>query len=192
MSMHRITHLLWGRPFHAGTRTRAPRAAALAFALALAFLPSAAPALAQAQRTVLTGTDQRMFGPPARVWVADGLTQIRDLPQTGTFAFSGAGVTLAGPENDLVNGTLDAGGNGHAWGTVAFTDAASGVTCTGISQGEITNALGVNTVVAHCSNGALLKGTLRDTETFPPGQAPPASVKSDFTGVLLSPGSIDR
>jgi len=171
--MHRTTHLRWGRPSPAGTSTCAPRAA---------------PALARAQRTDLTGTDQRFFGAPARVWVADGLTQIRDLPQTGTFAFSGAGVTLAGAENDLVNGTLDASGNGHAWGTVSFTDAATGLTCSGISQGKITNALGTINVVAHCSNGAQLKGTLQDTETYPPGQAPPVWVKSDFTGVLLSPG----
>ncbi|MGI8914973.1 MAG: hypothetical protein ACR2JY_14515 [Chloroflexota bacterium] len=184
--MHRMTHLFWGRPSPAGRRPRAPRVAALTLALALAILPGAV--LAQAQRTVLTGTDQRFFGAPARVWVADGLTQVRGIPQTGTFAFSGAGVTLAGTENDLVNGTLDAGGNGHAWGMVSFTDTASGVTCSGISQGEITHGLAVNSVVAHCSDGAVLKGTLRDTEAYPAGQAPPTWVKSTFTGVLLSPG----
>ena len=186
--MHRLIHLLWGRSSPTRRSTRSPRAAALTLAVAVAFLPGAVPALAQAQRTVLTGTDQRFFGAPARVWVADGLTQIRDLPQTGTFSFSGAGVTLAGPENDRVNGTLDASGNGHAWGTVTFTDSATGVTCSGISQGKITNGLGVIKVVAHCSNGALLRGTLQDTETYPPGQAPPIWVKSNFTGALLSPG----
>ena len=186
--MHRLAHRLWDAPSPATTGTRAPRTAALALALALALLPGAAPALAQAQRTVLTGTDQRFFGAPARVWVADGLTQVRGIPQTGTFAFSGAGVTLAGTENDLVNGTLDANGNGHAWGMLSFTDAVSGVTCSGISEGEITHALAVNSVVAHCSDGTLLKGTLQDTETYPAGQAPPTWVKSDFTGVLLSPG----
>jgi len=188
MSVHRITYLLWSRSSLAGRRRAVPRAAVLILALALAILPSAAPALAQAQRTALTGTDQRFFGAPARVWAADGLTQVRGIPQTGTFAFSGAGVTLAGSETDTANGTLDADGNGHVWATVTFTDAATGVTCTGIAQGELTNALATNAVVARCSNGALLKGTLRDTETFPPGQAPPVWVKSDFTGELLNPG----
>ncbi|MBV9357132.1 MAG: hypothetical protein JO023_16595, partial [Chloroflexi bacterium] len=145
------------------------------------------PALAQAQKTVLTGSDQRFFGTPARVWVADGLTQVRDLPQTGTFSFSGPGVSLAGAENDLVNSALDAGGNGHTWGRVTYTDPTSGVTCSGIIQGKITSGLGLIKVVAHCSNGSLLEGSLQDTQIYPPGQIPPTWVKSNFTGVLLSP-----
>jgi hypothetical protein len=158
------------------------------YSLTSAGVPTAAPGLAQARRTTLTGTDQRFFGMPARVWVADGLTQVRGLPQTGHFAFSGAGVTLAGSENDVANGTIDADNNGHVWATVTYTDTATGAICTGSLQGELTNALATNALVTRCSNGALLKGTLRDTETFPAGVAPPIWVKSDFTGELLSPG----
>jgi hypothetical protein len=164
------------------------RAAVLTTVLALALLPRAVPALAQAQRTALVGTEQRFFGVPARVWVADGLTQIRGLPLTGTFAYSGAGVTLAGPETQLANGILDAHGNGITWGVGTYTDAATGVTCTGPVRGKITNFLATLNVVAPCSDGALLKGTLQDIETFPPGQAPPIWVRSDFNGVLLRPG----
>ena len=95
---------------------------------------------------------------------------------------------MSGPESDLVNGTLDSTGSGHAWGAFSFTDAASGVTCAGISTGQITHALAVNLIVAHCSNGALLRGTLTDIESYPPGQAPPTWIKSDFSGVLVTPG----
>jgi len=61
------------------------------------------------------------------------------------------------------------------------------VTCRGTAVGELRNALATNSVVARCSNGALLTGTLRDTETFPANVAPPIWVKSEFTGELLIP-----
>jgi hypothetical protein len=155
--------------------------------LGLALLSPAVPTLAQAQRTALTGSEQRYFGVPARAWVAGGVTQIRDLPLTGTFAFSGAGVTLAGSETVLANAVLDGNGNGITWAVNTYTDAASGVTCTGPVGGKITNFLATLSVVAPCSDGALLKGTLQDVETFPAGQAPPVWVRSHFDGVLLSP-----
>jgi hypothetical protein len=144
---------------------------------------------ARAERTALTGTEQRFFGVPDRVWAADGLTQIRGLQLSGHFAFSGAGITLAGEETQVSNATLDAAaGHGHTWGVVTYTDAATGVTCTGPVVGEIKNFLATLTVVAPCSDGTLLKGTVQDKSTDPPGQAPPVSVMSDFNGVLLSPG----
>jgi hypothetical protein len=156
--------------------------------IVLAGIGYAAPALARAQRTDLTGTEQRFFGVPDRVWAADGLTQIRGLSLTGHFAFNGAGITLAGTETQVSNATLGANGNGHTWGVVTYTDAATGVTCTGPVVGEITNFLATLTVVAPCSDGTLLKGTVQDKSTDPPGQAPPVSVISDFNGVLISPG----
>jgi hypothetical protein len=156
--------------------------------IVLAGIGYAAPALARAERTALTGTEQRFFGVPDRVWAADGLTQIRGLALTGTFAFSGEGITLAGSQTQVSNATLDANANGHTWGEVTYTDAATGVTCTGPVLGKITQGLATLKVVAPCSDGTLLKGTVQDTSTDPPGQAPPASVMSDFNGVLLSPG----
>jgi hypothetical protein len=161
---------------------------ALLFVVVLTGTAFAAPALARAQRIALTGTEQRYFGAPQHVWAADGLTQIRGLSQTGAFAFSGAGITLVGPETALINAMLDANGNGQTWGVVTHTDAATGVTCTGPVVGKVTSGLGTLTVVAPCSDGALLMGTLHDTETFPPGQTPPTWVRSNFDGVLLSPG----
>lgn len=139
------------------------------------------------RRIAITGTDQRFFGVPAHVQVAGGLTIVRGVPQPGTFTFSGAGVTLSGAENDVGNGILDANNNGHVWARLTYTDAATGVTCKGIAQGQLTNALATQSVVARCSNGALLTGTLRDTEVFPPNVAPPTWVKSVFTGELFTP-----
>ena len=186
--MRHLTSLQWGPSSRAGRSARALlRAAALTLALAAAVLPGATPARAQAQQVGVAGTEDRFFGVPASVSVADGWTQIRGLPITGTFAFSGPGVTLAGPETVLVDGKVDANGNGRSWGKVTYTDAATGVMCSGIVQGAITQGLITATVVAPCSDGALLTGTVQDTLTLPPGQVPPSEVRSTFTGVLLIP-----
>ncbi|MFN8499024.1 MAG: hypothetical protein U0641_14335 [Anaerolineae bacterium] len=142
------------------------------------------PASEKLGQIALTGADKRYFGVPARVWVADGLTQIRDLGQTGTFAFSGPGITLAGPETTMTNATLGDDGNGFTWGTATYTDEASGLTCSGPFFGKITNALAHLTVVAKCSDGALLKGSVQDVESYPAGVAPPTWVRSEFKGVL--------
>ena len=162
--------------------------AALLLLSVLATAGFAAPAHAPGPKeTPLTGTETRHFGVPGRVWTVGSVTQIRDLPLTGTFAFSGEGVTLAGTETVVTNATLFDGG-GITWGVATYTDAATGVTCTGTVIGEITDALGTLKLNARCSDGKLLKGTLQDVSTDPPGQAPPSSVTSEFTGVLLSPG----
>lgn len=158
---------------------------ALLLVVVMAGLASAAPAPDRGHRIVLTGSEERFFGVPGRAWVADGKTEIRDLPLTGHFAFSGDGMTFAGTETQMTNATLD-GINGITWGTVTYTDAATGFQCAGAVFGTITNGLGTLTVLAGCSNGGLLKGTLYDRETMPAGQAPPDSVRSDFEGVLLS------
>src|SRR5438105_3694193 len=187
-AMHCITYLLSGHASLAGSSSRMlRRAAAGTLALALALLPGAVPALARAQQVVVAGTDDRFFGVPASVVVADGWTQIRGLPLSGTFAFSGAAVTLAGSETQLVDAKVDANGDGRSWGHVTYTDAATGVTCTGIIQGLLIRGLITATVVAPCSDGGLLKGTLHDTLTLPPHQAPPREVRSNFNGTLLIP-----
>ena len=186
--MHHLTDLLRGPSSLAGRCTRALlRVAALTVVLAMAVLPRAAPTLAQAQQVTVAGTEDRFFGVPDSIIVADGWTQIRGLPITGTFAFNGAGVTLAGPETVLVDGKVDVNGNGRSWGKATYADAATGVTCSGIVQGPITQGLITATVVAPCSDGSLLKGTVQDTLTLPPGQVPPSEVMSTFTGVLLIP-----
>ena len=156
--------------------------------IVLAGIGYAAPALARAERTALTGTETRFFGAPERVWTADGLTQIRGLELTGTFTFSGAGITLTGPETQIVNATIMANGDVVTSGKVTYTDQATGVTCTGTVIGKVTNALGTLKVNAPCSDGTHLQGTLQDVSTDPPGAVPPSSVTSSFTGELLSPG----
>ncbi len=142
------------------------------------------PASEKLGQIALTGTEKRYFGVPGRAWVAGGVTQIRDLPLTGTFAFSGPGITLAGPETQMTSATLGDGGNGFTWGTGTYTDEASGLTCTGPVFGRIINALGHLTLIARCSDGSLLKGSLTDVETYPVGAAPPTWVRSEFNGVL--------
>jgi hypothetical protein len=159
----------------------------LTIVLAMAVLASAAPAAAHARQVTVSGTEDRFFGVPASVIVAGRWTLIRGLPITGTFAFSGPGVTLAGPETVLVDGKIDANGNGRSWGEVTYTDVATGVTCSGIVQGPLTNGFITANVVALCSDGSVLKGTLRDTLTLPPGQVPPSEVRSTFTGELRFP-----
>lgn len=153
--------------------------------LVLALLVTATTVFAKAERTVLSGTEH-MFasGAPGRVWVADGWIQQRDVPFTGTFDFG----AMKGTETQLANAKLNpATGEGHVWGIVIYTDSATGITCTGIRQGKLTNFLLTAKIVARCSDGSLLKGTLQDTLlNFPPGAPAPSDVFSDFNGELLS------
>ena len=152
--------------------------------LALALLFNARIVLAKAERTILAGAEHMYFGMAGRVWIADGLVQQRDVPLTGTFDFG----TLKGTETQLGNATLDpATGNGHVWGTVTYTDSATGITCSGTRQGKIINFLVSAKIVARCSDGSLLRGTLQDVGiVVPPGSPVPTEVYSDFNGELLS------
>ena len=145
------------------------RAAVMTSVLALALLPMTTPALAKDDRTVLTGTDHRFFdGPPARVWTAGPLTQIRGQKFTGTFTWSGKGIILAGSETQLIDATLDfATGNGRMWGVTSYTDTATGVTCSGRISGKITSFLATGTIDTRCSNGARVRGSVQDTAANP-------------------------
>jgi hypothetical protein len=53
---------------------------------------------------------------------------------------------------------------------------------------RITDVRATLKLNAPCSDGKLLKGTLHDVSSDPPGQAPPSLITSEFTAVLLSPG----
>jgi hypothetical protein len=183
-----LSGLLSRHPARAAGSVRAlRRAVALTIVLALAVLPGAAPTLARAQRTALAGEQRLLFGTPAREWVAGGRTHIRGILLTGTFAFSGAGVALAGVATRLDDGTFDADGNGRVWGVATYTDAATGMTCTGPSVGTLTGFLEAVATVAHCSNGALLRGTERGTGFIVDGDGHVTGVVSEFRGVLLQP-----
>jgi hypothetical protein len=156
------------------------------FVVLLSLLLTATTAFAQAERTALSGTvDKFIAGAPAHMWEADGWVQQRDVPFTGTFDFG----AMKGTETELVNATLNpATGEGHVWGTVTYTDSATGITCSGIRQGQITNFLLTAKIVARCSDGSLLRGTEQDVElVFPPGSPAPSEVISHFDGELLSP-----
>jgi hypothetical protein len=146
-----------------------------------------APKAPQAQVTAMTGSEQRFFGPPASVWVSNGLTEVRGVKLTGTFAFSGSGVNLAGTETVVTNASLDATNNGYTWGTNTYTDTATGLKCTGAVNGPLVNSLATLIIVAPCRNGGMLVGTVQDISTDPPNAAPPVSVKSSFKGVYIGP-----
>ena len=153
--------------------------------LALATLLTATTVFAQAERISIEGTEHMFFGAPGSVSVSGGWVQLRDVPLTGTFNFG----TLQGTEAQLVNAKLDpVTGNGIVWGTVAYTDSATGITCSGVREGKLTAFLITATINAKCSDGSLLKGTLQDTSViFPPGSPVPGEVYSEFGGELLSP-----
>ena len=153
--------------------------------LTLALLLATTPALAKTQRTALAGTEHMFFGAPGSVSVSGGWVQLRDVPLAGNFDFG----TLQGSETQLVNAKLDpVTGNGIVWGVVTYTDSATGITCSGVREGKLTNYLITAKIVARCSDGSLLQGTLQDTSVIlPPGAPVPSEVYSDFNGELLSP-----
>jgi hypothetical protein len=71
---------------------------------------------------------------------------------------------------------------------VTYTDSGSGVICSGIRRGKLTNLLLTAQIVAPCSDGSLLKGTLQDIViNFAPGSPAPSDVISEFKGELLDP-----
>jgi hypothetical protein len=162
------------------------RLVSICIVLVLAALLTVTTVLAKAERTAVEGTeDMFIAGAPGRVWAADGWIQQRDIPFTGTFDFG----ELKGTETQVANARLNPlTGEGHVWGTVTYTDSATGITCTGIRQGQLTNFLLTAKIVARCSDGSLLRGTLQDVElVFPPGSPAPSEVISHFDGELLSP-----
>ena len=162
------------------------RLVSICIVLVLAALLTGTTALAKAERIAVEGTeDMFIAGAPGRIWEADGWVQQRDIPFTGTFDFG----EMQGTETQLANARLNpATGEGYVWGTVTYTDSATGITCTGIRQGQLTNFLLTAKIVARCSDGSLLRGTLQDVElVFPPGSPAPSEVISHFDGELLSP-----
>jgi hypothetical protein len=156
------------------------------FVALLAVLLTATTAFAQAGRTALSGTEDNFIaGPPANMWGADGWVQQRGVAFTGTFDFG----VMKGTETQLDNAKLNpATGEGHIWGAVTYTDSATGITCSGIREGQITDFLLTAKIVARCSDGSLLSGTVQDVKLiFPPGSPAPSEVISHFDGALLSP-----
>lgn len=153
--------------------------------VALALLLITTPVLAKSQKIALAGTEHVFFGPPGSVSASGGWVQLRDVPLTGTFGFG----TLQGTETQLVNAKLDpVTGSGVVWGVVTYTDSTTGITCSGVREGKLTNYLVTAKIVARCSDGSLLQGTLQDTSViFPPGSPIPGEVYGDFNGELLNP-----
>jgi hypothetical protein len=151
----------------------------------LGSLLTVTPAFANAGWTSLDGTEHvSNTGAPARAWGADEWIQLRDVPFAGTFDYG----TISGTQTQLVNARLNpATGEGRVWGVVEYTISATGITCSGIIEARLTNLFRTAKVVAPCSDGSLLKGTIQDIELiFPPGSPAPSEVISEFHGELLS------
>lgn len=157
----------------------------VSISIVLALLLTATTVFAKAERTAISGTEHMFFGPPGSVSASGGWVQLRDVPLTGTFDFG----ALQGTEAQLVNAKLDpVTGNGIVWGTVTYTDSVNGITCSGVREGKLINYLITAKIIARCSDGSLVKGTLQDTSViFPPGSPVPGEVFSEFNGELLSP-----
>lgn len=150
----------------------------------LAAVPSAA--LARAQQTAVSGDQQAMVsGPPASVQRAGKWTIVTNAPLTGTFAFSGDGVSLAGTLTRVVSVKIDSGNNGILWGTVNYVDSRTGVTCAGFNHGRLINNFLTGNVVASCTDGSLLRGTLQDTDITYDAHGTLSAVTTHFTGTIL-------
>lgn len=157
----------------------------VSISIVLALLLTTTTVFAKAEETALSGTEHMFFGPPGSASASGGWVQLRDVPLTGTFDFG----ILQGTETQLVNAKLDpVTGNGIVWGTVTYTDSASGLTCWGVREGKLTNYLITARINARCSDGSILQGALQDTSAiFPPGSPVPSEVYGEFNGELLSP-----
>jgi hypothetical protein len=157
----------------------------VSISIVLALLLTTTTVLAQAERAAISGTEHMFFGPPGSVSTSGGWVQLRDVSLTGTFDFG----VLQGTETQLANAKLDpVTGNGIVWGTVTYTDSATGITCSGVREGKLTNYLITAKINARCSDGSLLQGTLQDASAiFPPGSPVPGEVYSEFNGELLIP-----
>jgi len=158
---------------------RSARIALLPLVLVLALLPSAAPALAKEQRTPLAGVEHKHFdfGTVSQMWDGGPWHQDRDITATGDFDFG----ALAGSVIWVANDRLDVStGDGRVWGKVTYT-ADSGITCAGTAQGQLTGYLLTATIVAPCSDGSLLRGTLQDVSNDL------TTLTSTFHGELLGP-----
>jgi len=164
--------------FQKWLRSRTSRAAVLPVVLALSVMVGATPAFAKAQRVVLGGTEHKYFGVPERTWTAGPWEIHAHQTLPGTFDYGALKGTLVWFTNDQIDFST---GNGHVWGRVSYTDTASGVTCSGSVEGKITAFFLTANIVAPCSDGSLMQGTLQDT--FNNG----VEILSNFHGELLSP-----
>ena len=158
--------------------TRPSRAAVLSLMLALSVLLGTTPAFARAQRIPLDGTETKNFGPAERVWTAGPWEFHRDSTLYGVFDFGALKGTLVWVATDRFDFAV---GNGRVWGKVTYTDTASGVVCAGTGQGPVTGYFLTAHIVAQCSDGSHLKGTLQDVYNDLVG------LHSTFHGELLVP-----
>ena len=158
-------------------QSRTSRAAVLPVVLALSVMLGATPAFAKAQRTVLDGTEHKYFGVPQRTWTAGPWEIHADQTLLGDFDFGALKGTLVWVSTDQFDFST---GNGHVWGKMTYTDTASGLVCSGAGEGQITAYFLTANIVAPCSDGSLMTGTLQDTSNNG------VEIHSTFHGELLS------
>ena len=154
------------------------RAAVLPVVLALSVVFGATPAFARAQRTALDGTEQKFFGTPERTIYAGPWEIHRNSTLYGTFDFGALKGTLVWVATDQFDFSV---GDGRVRGKVAYTDTASGVVCSGTAEGKVTGFFLTAHIVAKCSDGSTMQGTLQDSLNDL------NQLVSTFHGELLSP-----
>jgi hypothetical protein len=159
-------------------RSRTSRAAVLPVVLALSVMLGATPAFARAQRIPLDGTETKNFGPAERVLTPGPWTIHQNATLYGTFDFTALAGTLVWVASDRFDFSV---GNGFVWGKVAYTDTLSGVVCAGSAEGKVTGFLLTAHIVAKCSDGSIMQGTLQDVYNDLVG------LHSTFHGELLIP-----
>ena len=139
--------------------------------------------------TPVSGSQTVLFtGTGYRLWSSDGWTHTKYYSGAGTFAFSGDGVSLSGTVSRRDITKADADGNGSVEGVVTYVNANDGVTCQGPSNGKLTNWALAASVLAHCSDGSTLHGSLQDTGVVFDDQGNVIGLTTDFSGTLHIPG----
>ena len=141
--------------------------------------------------TPISGEETIYFaaGTDYREWSSGRWLHEKYARGTGTFAFIGDGVSLSGTvsRRDIVK--ADADGNGRVQGVITYTyvDKGTEVTCQGPSKGVLTEWEIAGSVLAHCSDGSTLHGSIQGTGVAMDGNTVVGIVDA-FSGTLASPG----
>jgi quercetin dioxygenase-like cupin family protein len=94
----------------------------------------------------------------------------------------------AGDFTHIPRGTVHTFRNGSKPSRLLATFGPAGMEGFFREVGELRSYLITAKIIARCSDGSLLQGTLQDTSViFPPGAPVPGEVFSDFNGELINP-----
>jgi len=128
-----------------------------------------------------------LFTSYGQQWASHDWLHEKYVRSAGTFTFVGDGVSLSGTvsRKDIVK--ADADGNGRVQGVITYAIASSGVTCQGPSNGTLTNFAISASVLAHCSDGSTLHGSLQERGVVFDDKGNVIGVTTAFSGTILMP-----